>query len=68
MAKKLISKKMITASTKLANVGDFLLSEEGHEWEIDEFHLVPTDPNSNDRIVCRYVFEGGRWVLVCTRP
>lgn len=67
MAKKNVSKKIISSTGKIANLGDLLLSEEGHEWELDELHLVPKNGVSPEKIVCKYVLVNGDWVLQCTK-
>lgn len=70
MAKNTVSKKLETSAIKIANIVDFLLTQDGHhEWEIDQIHLTPKNVagNNNDSVVCKYVKEGGEWVLKCTK-
>lgn len=68
MAKKHVSQKLTLTSSKIANIGDLLLGEEGHDWEVDEIHLVPKNGSPNDKIICKNVLENGKWVLKCTKP
>ncbi len=66
--KKSIPKKLENSTNKIANVVDFLLTEEGHtDWELDEIHLTPKTANTNGKVVCKYVEENGKWVLKCTK-
>ena len=67
MANKKASAKLTFTSTKIANVGDLLLGEEGQDWEIDELHLVSKSKDNTEKVVCKYFFEGGKWVLKCTK-
>ena len=67
MAKKNVSQKLTFASSKIANIGDLLLNEEGHDWELDELHLVPKNGATGEKIICKYVLENGKWVLKCTK-
>ena len=68
MAKKNVSKKLTLAFSKIANIGDILLNEEGNDWEFDELHLVPKNDVTGEKIICKYVLENGKWVLKCTKP
>lgn len=65
-----ISQSLFEATSKITNVADFLLNEEGQQdWEVDAIHLTPKGaaPDASERVVCKYVFEHGRWVLKCHR-
>jgi hypothetical protein len=66
MATKIVSKKLVASTAKIANVADLLLHEEGHkDLEIDEIHLTSKSAQANFKTVCNYVKENGEWVLRC---
>lgn len=67
MANKNASKKITQATLKIANVADFILGEEGHDWQVDELHLVPKSGPGKDKIVCKYELVNGEYVLKCTK-
>lgn len=60
-------KRLTVSSNKIANVADLLLGEDGHEWELEELHLVPKGGNIDDRVVCKWEKINGKWVLVCKK-
>ncbi len=68
MSKNNAFKKITLSMSKIANLGDLLLGEDGHPWELDELHLTPKGGDSNEKIICKYVLENGKWVLKCVKP
>jgi hypothetical protein len=62
MAKK-ISQKITESSNRIHEIGNKLLSMDGHEgYKISEIHFSNA---SDKKIVCRYVYENGKWVYRC---
>lgn len=65
MPSKKIQSKLISSTSKIANIADLLLNEDGHEnWEIDEIHLKPKN-NNDDRIICKYIKVGEDYEMEC---
>lgn len=63
---KIISKKLESATTKIANVADLLLTEAGQtNWEIDEIHLTSKNGIANSKVICKYEMVNGEEKLVC---
>ncbi|MFP5437796.1 MAG: hypothetical protein ACLGH8_08435 [Bacteroidia bacterium] len=67
MPAKKVSAKIVTATSKIANIGDVLLQDEGHDWEVDAIHLTSKSGTSIDSVVCKYELKNGKWVLVCRK-
>jgi hypothetical protein len=68
MATKGVSKKLVSSTAKIAAVGNFLLNEDGQNvWSIDEIHLTSREISDNEKVICKWVKENGKWVLRCKK-
>lgn len=66
MAKKIVSKKLVNSTSKISNIADLLLTEEGHgDWEIDQIHITRKATVTAEKVVCKWVEENGEWVFKC---
>jgi hypothetical protein len=68
MATKSISKKLVSSTAKISAVANLLLNEDGHNaWSVDEIHLTSREISDNEKVICRWVKENGKWVLKCKK-
>lgn len=67
MANKNAPKKVTSSSSKIANISNLLLAEDGHTLKVDELHLTSTTDGIQSKVVCKYVLVNGQWVLKCTK-
>ena len=63
---KNVSKKLTISTEKIAKIADNMLVDDGHtDWKIDEIHLIPKTADGNGKVICKNVYEDGKWVLKC---
>jgi hypothetical protein len=66
MAKKIKSKKLLDLTAKISNIGDLLMADDNHDWEIDELRFTNRhNPAAPMGIVCKWEKKAGKWVLLC---
>ena len=63
-------KKISLATEKIAELGNSLLSLDGHtKWEVDEIHLTTKNGIISENLVCKWIKNDlGEWELKCFKP